>query len=51
MDTAKLTKLAIGLGIIYAVYKFGPTQAVKAAALGAMGVAVGKQVPFVQDVL
>jgi hypothetical protein len=51
MNTEQLTKLAIGLGILYAVYRFGPNQAVKAATLGIMGVAVAKQVPYVKDVV
>ena len=51
MDTAQLTKMAIALGILYAVQKFAPQQWVKAAAIGAAGVIVLKQVPYVKDAL
>lgn len=49
MDTSKLVNLGIALGIVYAVYKFAPMQAAKAAALGVAGVIVAKQTPFVKD--
>ena len=51
MNTAALTKVAISLGILYAVHKFVPNQAVKVAAMGAMGVVVAKQIPYVQEAL
>lgn len=51
MNTAALTKIAIALGITYAVYKFVPNQAVKAAAMGVAGVIVAKQVPYVNEAI
>lgn len=51
MDTATLTKAAIGLGIAYAVAKFVANPMVKAAAYGVMGVIVAGKLPFVQDAL
>lgn len=36
----------IALGVLYAIYKFAPHQAVKAMALGAAGVVVAKRLPF-----
>ncbi|MCM2250839.1 MAG: hypothetical protein NDJ19_00630 [Ramlibacter sp.] len=51
MDSAALTKAAIGLGIALAVYKFVGNAAVKAAALGVAGIIVAKQIPFVQDAI
>lgn len=51
MDTSKLVPLGIALGICYAVQRFAPNQAVKAAAIGVAGVIVAKQVPYLQDAL
>jgi hypothetical protein len=51
MDMAKIQKLAIGLGAAWLVYKFGKGEAMKAAALGVVGVIVAKQVPMVSDSL
>lgn len=51
MDSAKLTQLAIAAGIVYAVYRFAPDQAVKAAAVGVLGIMVAKQTPYVKDVV
>ena len=51
LTTAQLTKLAIGLGICYAGYKFASNQAVKAMALGCAGVIIGRQVPHLSDAL
>jgi hypothetical protein len=51
MDTAKLTKMAIALGMCYALYRFGPGQVFKAAAIGVGGVIVAKQVPYLSDAL
>lgn len=51
MDTAKLVPLAVGLGITLAIAKFAPNAMVKAAALGAAGVIVAKQIPYVRDAL
>lgn len=51
MDTAKLVPVAIGLGIALAVAKFAPNQMVKAAALGAAGVIVARQIPYVREAL
>jgi hypothetical protein len=49
MDTSKLMNLGIAAAIVYAAYKFGPNQAIKAAALGVGGVIAAKQIPFVKD--
>lgn len=51
MNTEALTKLAIAAGVTFAVYKFVPNAAVKAAALGVIGVMVAKQVPYVSNAL
>lgn len=51
MTSSQITKLGLALGICFAVYKFVPHPAAKAAALGVAGVIVGKQVPYVQDAL
>jgi hypothetical protein len=51
LTTSQLTKLAIGLGICYAAYKFSGSQPVKAMALGCAGVIVGRQVPYLSDAL
>jgi hypothetical protein len=51
MDMNKIKALGIGLAIVYAVYKYGKGDAVKAAALGVGGVMVAKNVPFVRDAL
>lgn len=47
MDTTKLMKFGVAAAALFAVYKFAPNQAVKAMALGAAGVAVAMQVPYV----
>jgi hypothetical protein len=49
MDKAALIKLAISAGVIYAVYRFAPNAAVKAAALGVAGVLVVKNTPVVNQ--
>lgn len=51
LTTSQITKLAMGLGICFAVYKFVPHPAAKAAALGVAGVIVAKKVPYVSDAL
>lgn len=51
MDQAQLMKLAIGLGVLYAAYRFAPNPAIKAMALGAAGVVVAKQLPYVREVV
>lgn len=51
MDTTKLVPAAIALGICYAAAHFSSNPMVKAAAYGAMGVIVAKQVPYVKDAL
>lgn len=51
MNSAVLMKLGIALGAVYAVYRFAPNPAVKAASLGVAGLIVAKQVPYVKDVL
>lgn len=51
LTTSQITKLAIALGVVYAVYRFVPNAAAKAAALGVGGVIVAKQIPYVSDAL
>jgi len=50
MDQSKLMQLAIAGGILFAAYKFGPGP-VKAGALALAAVAVGKNVPYVKNVV
>lgn len=50
MDQSQLMKLAIAGGILFAAYKFGPS-AVKGGALALAAVAIGKNVPYVKDVI
>lgn len=49
MDQQDLMKAGIALGIVYAVYRFVPNAAVKAAALGVGGMIVAKRIPYVSD--
>ena len=51
MNTEILKKTAIALLAVYAVYRFVPNQAVKAAALGVVGTIVARQIPYVQDAI
>lgn len=51
MDSATMTKMALGGAVLFAIYKFVPNQAVKAMALGAAGVMVAKQLPYVKDAI
>lgn len=51
MDTSKLIPSGIALAICYGVAHFVKNPMVKAAAFGAMGVIVAKQVPYVKDAL
>lgn len=51
MDMNKMKALAIGLALVYGVYKFGKGDALKAAALGVGGVMIAKNVPYVRDAL
>ncbi len=51
LTTSQLTKLAIGLGICDAGYKFASNSAVKAMSLGCAGVIIGRQVPYLSDAL
>lgn len=51
LSSSQVTKLGLGLGICFAVYKFIPHPAAKAAALGVAGVIVGKQVPYLSAAL
>lgn len=46
---AALKNTAIGLAMVFAVYKFGKNQALKAAALGIGGVIVANQVPYLKN--
>lgn len=49
MNQAAMMKTGIALAIVFAVYKFVPHQAAKAAALGVGGIIVAKNVPYVKD--
>ena len=51
MDTTKIMPAAIAAAICFGIYKYVANPAVKTAALGALGVIVAKNVPFVQDAL
>lgn len=51
MDTSKLVPTGIALAICYAAAHFIKSPVIKAAAYGAMGVIVAKQVPYVKDAL
>ena len=51
MTQTTMVRTGIALGILYAAYKFAPHQAIKAMALGAAGVIVAKQVPYVSDAI
>ena len=51
MDTSKLVPAGIALAILYGVTHFSKNPQIKAAAFGAMGVIVAKQVPYVKDAL
>lgn len=51
MDTSKLMPIGIAVGILYAVSHFVKNPQVKAAAYGAMGVIVAKQIPYVKEAL
>lgn len=51
MDTSKLMPAAVALALLYGVSRFVSNPMVKAATLGAMGVIVAKQIPYVQDAL
>lgn len=47
----QLMSMGIALALVYAAWKFAPSQAVKAAALGVGGVIVGKQIPYIKTAL
>lgn len=51
MTQENLLKLAMAAGATFAIYKFAPSSAVKAAALGVMGVIVARQLPIVGPAL
>jgi hypothetical protein len=51
LTASQLTKLGVALAACVAVYKFVPSQMVKAAALGVAGTIVAKQLPYVGDAL
>jgi len=51
LTSSQLTKLGVALGICFAAYKFAPHQAAKAMALGAAGVIIGKQIPYLKEAL
>lgn len=52
-STANSKWVAIGLGLAacYAVYRFGPNNLVKGAAVGVMGTIIARQVPYVNTAL
>ena len=51
MTSSQMTKIAVALGVSFAVYKFAGNPAVKAMALGVAGVIVGRNVPYVKEAL
>jgi hypothetical protein len=51
VNQADLIKLGVALAAVWAVYKFVPHSAVKAAALGVGGVIVAKRLPFVKEAM
>ncbi|MYM67295.1 hypothetical protein GTP45_10680 [Pseudoduganella sp. FT55W] len=51
LTSADMTKLGIALGICFALYKFGPNDAIKAAGLAVGAVVVAKKVPYVSAAL
>lgn len=51
MDTSKLVPTGIALALLYGISHFVKNPMVKAAAYGAMGVVVGKQIPYVKEAL
>jgi hypothetical protein len=51
MNQSDLTRMAMALGMLYAVYKFVPHPAAKAAALGVAGIVVAKRTPVLKDYL
>lgn len=50
MSTENLTKLAIAGGILFAGYKWGNSM-VKGGAIALAAVVIGKQVPYLKDVI
>jgi hypothetical protein len=46
-----LQKAGIALAVLFAVYKFVPNAAAKAAALGVAGIVIAKRVPYVKDAI
>ena len=51
LTSSQLTKIGVALAMCYAAYRFIPSAAAKAAALGVAGTIVAKQLPYVQDAL
>jgi hypothetical protein len=51
MDSAKLTSSAIAAAILFGVYHFVKNPAIKTAALGALGVVIAKNIPYVDVAL
>lgn len=51
MDSQTLMKFAIGGAVLFGIYKLAPAQWMKAMALGAAGVAVAKQIPYVNEIV
>lgn len=51
MDLQKYIPAAIGVALCVAIAKYAPNQMVKAAALSAAGVIVGKQLPYISTAL
>lgn len=49
LTQGEMTKMAIALGMLYAVYKFVPHPAAKAAALGVAGMVIARKVPVLKD--
>ena len=49
MTQQELVKMGTALAMLYAVYKFVPHPAAKAAALGVAGIVVARKVPVLRD--
>jgi hypothetical protein len=50
MTQADLMKLAIAGGILFAAYKWGPSQ-VKVGAMAIAATVVAKRIPYIKDVM
>lgn len=49
LTQAEMIKMGTALAMLYAVYKFAPHPAAKAAALGVAGMVIARKVPVLRD--